>query len=126
MQQLEQLYSSVEWYDYCRPDKLERLLPGSVWYMTAWHGSELVGLIRAIGDDVSVAYIQDLLIRPEYQRKGIGSELLRQALQRFDHIRQFVLMTDDDPEHRAFYEAVGMRPASDMHCTCFVRFQMGL
>lgn len=36
----------------------------------------LAGLIRAVGDGVSISYIQDLLIYPDFQKSRLGSRLL--------------------------------------------------
>ena len=75
------LYGSVGWSSYTRdPAGLHRAVAGSLWRMGAWDGPELVGLVRAVGDDVSIAYVQDVLVRPDRQRRGIGARLLAAAL----------------------------------------------
>lgn len=117
------LYNSVGWTGYTdHPDKMARLLAGSLWYLSAYSDGRLVGLVRAIGDDCSIAYIQDILVDPEYQRQGIGTALIQAALARFASIRQIVLLTDDTAQTKAFYESVGMRPSADLNCLCYVRY----
>lgn len=69
---------------------------------------ELVGLIRVVGDDASIAYVQDLLVKPNHQRRGIATRIMRDAFKRFEHVRQFVLLTDDTAASRAFYESLGL------------------
>ena len=74
------LYGSVGWSSYTRdPAGLHRAVAGSLWRMGAWDGPELVGLVRAVGDDVSIAYVQDVLVRPDRQRRGIGARLQARA-----------------------------------------------
>ena len=56
---------------------LERAYENSFLKIAAFEGKQLIGMVRVVGDGASVILIQDLLVRPEYQRKGIGSQLLR-------------------------------------------------
>ena len=48
--------------------------------ITAWHGSDLVGILRAWSDGAFFGYIADLAVHPDHQRCGIGRELLRRAV----------------------------------------------
>lgn len=82
---------------------------------------ELIGLIRAVGDGVSILYIQDVLVAPEHQRKGVGKKLLQAMLAQYPSIYQTVLMTDNIPERAAFYRACGFTAAADMGCCAFIR-----
>ena len=84
-------------------------------------GRRLVGLVRVVGDGASIAYVQDLLVHPDWQRRGIGARLLRDALERFARVRQFLLLADDAPAPRAFYEAMGLGPVGESHCVAYMR-----
>lgn len=117
------LYKSVGWSNYTRnPDLLERAVANSLWKMGAWDGGELVGLIRAVGDDASIAYVQDILVRPDRQRLGIGTRLLAAALERFAHVRQLVLITDDEEKTASFYRSAGMTDLGELGVRGFARF----
>lgn len=117
------LYGSVGWSSYTRdPAGLHRAVAGSLWRMGAWDGPELVGLVRAVGDDVSIAYVQDVLVRPDRQRRGIGARLLAAALERFAHVRQLVLVADDEEKTASFYRSAGLTDLADEGCRAFVRF----
>lgn len=114
------LYTSVGWSNYTRnPDLLHRAVENSLWKLSVWDGRELVGLARAVGDDASIAYIQDILVRPDRQRNGIGTRLAAAALERFAHVSQIVLITDDEPKTASFYRSVGM---TDLGVRGFARF----
>ena len=92
---LRRLYGSVGWTLYLEkyPD-LTVLLPGCHLVLTAWDGKKLIGLVRTVGDGISIEYIQDILIDPEYQGWGIGSHLLEWVLEQSRDCYQVILTTD--------------------------------
>lgn len=109
------LYAAVGWAAYTRqPAVLMAALAGSTWGCAAWQGPRLMGLVRVVSDDASIAYIQDILVHPEAQRAGLGRRLMQAALDRFAHCRQKVLITDDEPRQRAFYEALGFTEGAEV------------
>lgn len=67
----------------------------------------LVGFLRAVSDGATIAYLQDVLVRRSHQRQGIGQALVDAFLDRYGHVRQRVLLTDDEPGQRAFNETLG-------------------
>ena len=84
MTDLLALYSSVGWTNYTNnPTMLEEAVKASLWQMTVYDKEELVAYIRLVGDGHSVIFVQDLLVRPDYQRQGIGTKLLEEALGTF-------------------------------------------
>lgn len=115
--QLLSLYGSVGWTACTAcPERLHRAVAGSLCCLAAWEDDMLVGLVRAVGDGVSVLYVQDLLVRPEYQRRGIGRSLLEAVLSLYPDVRQKLLLTDDVPETLAFYRALGFSPVGELGC----------
>lgn len=118
------LYKSVGWSMYTRdPARLERALTHSLTVLSAYEGKQLVGLIRAVGDGETILFIQDLLVLPEYQRRGIGKQLIEALLARFPEVRQCVLLTDDDPKTRSFYKAAGFVESQQMGVIAFYHDQ---
>ena len=114
--ELVDLYRSVGWTAYT--DDAERLVDAvNASYCVLAARSEsggLVGLARTVSDGLTVAYLQDILVAPEYQRRGVGGALLDGILARTDGIRQLVLLTDAEPAQRAFYESRGLVEAHDV------------
>ncbi|MFT8771892.1 MAG: GNAT family N-acetyltransferase [Lacticaseibacillus paracasei] len=118
------LYKSVGWSMYTRdPARLERALTHSLTVLSAYEGKQLVGLIRAVGDGETILFIQDLLVLPEYQRRGIGKQLIEALLARFPEVRQRVLLTDDDPKTRSFYKAAGFVESQQVGVIAFYHDQ---
>lgn len=114
------LYQAVGWNMYTRdPKKLERAIAQSLSVLGAYDGDQLVGLIRAVGDDETILFIQDLLVLPSYQRQGIGRQLVDALVDQFPQVRQRVLLTDDQPQTRAFYENIGFVQSSKVGVIAF-------
>jgi GNAT superfamily N-acetyltransferase len=109
--ELVALYEAVGWTAYTRdPDALERAVRASTWVATARVDGALIGFARALSDEVAIAWLQDVLVHPSQQRAGVGSALLRAALDRFALVRTFALLTDDRPEQHLFYRSMGLEP----------------
>lgn len=116
------LYESVGWTAYTdHPEVLRKGFENSMLILTAYEGDQLLGIIRAVGDGYTVVFIQDILVFPEYQRKGIGSALLQAILDRYSHVRQIELATDNTPKTIAFYKSMGFRELSEVDCCCFMK-----
>jgi len=115
--QLVDLYNSVGWLAYTSDEqkpKLQEAINNSNHVVTAWSDERLVGLARCISDDVSICYLQDILIHPEFQRHGIGRKLLSNCLEHFAHVRMKVLITDDEERQKLFYESLGYKNTKDL------------
>ena len=116
------LYESVGWTAYTdRPHILKEGFAHSLLILAAYEGDRLLGLLRAVGDGYTVIFVQDILVYPQYQRKGVGSALLQALLRRFCHVRQIELTTDDTPQTAAFYRANGFSEMSAVGCCGFIR-----
>jgi len=118
--QLVDLYNPVGWLAYTSDEqkpKLQEAINNSTHVVTAWSDERLVGLARCISDDVSICYLQDILIHPEIQRHGIGRKLLSNCLERFAHVRMKVLITDDEERQKLFYESLGYKNTKELRKT---------
>jgi GNAT superfamily N-acetyltransferase len=120
------IYESVGWTVYTRdPDTIRAALAGSSFVAGAFLGERLVGLVRAVSDDATISYVQDVLVHADVQRAGVGAALMDAVAQRYAHVRQHVLLTDDEPRQREFYESLGYaetRDFADGSLRAFVRF----
>lgn len=104
----------VGWWQPPTPDKHLRLLRGSDHVVLAIdaEAGRVVGFVTALTDGVQSAFIPLLEVLPEYQRRGIGQELMRLMLDRLDAIPNVDLMCD--PDVVPFYERFGMTPVTGM------------
>lgn len=119
------LYAAVGWTNYTEhPDMLEKAYANSLLILGAYEGEKLVGILRAVGDGVSAVLIQDILVDPAYQRQGIGSALVKEALRRFSPVYQIQLVTDDTAKTTAFYRSLGFSSLEDLGCRGFMKFHI--
>ena len=116
------LYESVGWTAYTdNPKVLQKGFESSMLTLAAYEGDQLLGIIRAVGDGHTIVFVQDILVFPEYQRKGIGSALLQAILDRYSHVRQIELATDNTTKTIAFYKSMGFREMSEIGCCGFMK-----
>ena len=73
--------------------------------LTAYDSGRLVGCLRILTDGYFFGTITELLVLPAYQRRGIGSRLLRLAGAHTPTLLYF----GAQPEAEAFYEKNGCR-----------------
>ena len=116
------LYASVGWTAYTdHPEQLRKGFENSMLTLAAYEDEQLLGIIRTVGDGHTIVFVQDILVFPEYQRKGVGSALLQAILDRYSHVRQIELATDNTPKTIAFYKSMGFRELSEIGCCGFMK-----
>ena len=116
------LYNSVGWTAYtAHPEVLHKGFDHSLLTLAAYEGEQLLGIIRVVGDGYTIVFVQDLLVFPEHQRKGIGSALLQAVLNQYRHVRQIELATDRTQKTIAFYKSMGFQEMSAVGCCGFIR-----
>ena len=116
------LYESVGWTAYTQsPASLRAGFAASLLTLAAYEGDQLLGIVRTVGDGHTILLVQDILVYPAYQRRGIGTALLQAVLARFSHVRQIQLVTDCTEKTLAFYRAQGFVPLAALGCCGFMK-----
>ena len=112
------LYQAVGWTNYTnQPQMLEQSLAHSLAIYVARDGEEIVGLVRLVGDGFSSVFVQDLIVLPSYQRQGIGSDLMKEALGDYKDAYQVQLATEQTEKTLGFYRFLGFETLSTYDCT---------
>ncbi len=121
---LRVLYESVGWSTYLKDiESFEAMFPASLAVYGAYDDDRLIGIVRLVGDNAHILYIQDIIVNPEYQARGVGKALMERVLFDFEHVRQKVLITDMDDSHvHTFYESIGFIRSTDKNIVCYVKF----
>ena len=70
----------------------------------AWHGTRLIGSIRLLTDGYFFATIPEILVDPDYQRRGIGRRLMELALERAPLGK---VAFSAQPQSVAFFDRIG-------------------
>lgn len=73
---------------------LRTALANSHSLVSAWKNSNLIGLGNAISDGSVVVYYPHLLVRPDYQGMGIGTEIMRRLIEKYKDFHQHILVAD--------------------------------
>ena len=72
--------------------------------VTAWDDQKLVGCIRILSDGYLFGTISEILVLKEYQKQGIGRELMRRAMD----ISPTSLFFGAQPDAEGFYEKLNI------------------
>jgi len=111
------LYQAVGWTNYTdQSEMLEQALSHSLAMYLAFDGEKIVGLIRLIGDGFSSVFVQDLIVLPSYQCQGIGSALMKEALEAYKDAYQVQLVTEQTEKTLGFYRSMGFEILSTYNC----------
>ena len=89
-----------------------KILGGSycVWLAIDSDTNQVVGFINAISDGIMAAYIPLLEVLPEYQNKGIGTNLITRMLDSLNDLYMVDVLCDEDV--LGFYTKLGMMAAT--------------
>lgn len=122
-EEIAALYASVGWIAYTKDlSALSRGFARSLLVLGAYENDRLLGIVRCVGDGETIVWIQDVLVFPDYQRRGVGRALVQAVLDRYPRVRQIELATDgNDPASNAFYQTLGFRRFSDVGITGYMR-----
>jgi GNAT superfamily N-acetyltransferase len=111
LDQLVRLYSLNKWSAANKPQDLHSALLHSHSLISAWDNDTLVGVGNAISDGHLVVYYPHLLVLPEYQRQGIGREIIARLKSRYLGFHQHMLVADRDAVE--FYKRCGFLLAGE-------------
>jgi aralkylamine N-acetyltransferase len=80
------LYVETGWWPDANnhPQLVRSVIDGSLFFMVAREGDDIVGMGRAIGDGVSDAYIQDITVTADRRGEGIATRMVAALV---DHLK---------------------------------------
>jgi ribosomal protein S18 acetylase RimI-like enzyme len=103
---LQQLYQHAPWARGRSLDGIAAMLARTDYHFSAWDGDRLIGFARVLTDGIYRATLWDVVVHPDYQKRGIGEELMQSVLRHpvLARVEKFWLNTRDK---FAFYEKLG-------------------
>jgi predicted N-acetyltransferase YhbS len=72
---------------------------------TAWDGEKLVGVARSVTDFEYCCYLSDLAVDEQYQRQGIGKELIKLTQSKLGGKAKLILLSAPAAEN--YYPKIG-------------------
>ena len=110
------LYRACGWWKPSdKPALLRKIIKGSHCFAVAELRGRIIGMGRAISDDVSDAYIQDMAVLEGERGSGAGGAILETIIKRLknDGIKWVGLIAQDNSEY--FYRKSGFKTLKKAH-----------
>jgi GNAT superfamily N-acetyltransferase len=83
------------------PDAVTRSLPRSLYVITAKYNNEIIAFARVVGDGGLCFYIQEIVVHPHHQKKGIGTEFMK-------HIFEYIKKNAADSSYLGVFVGKGL------------------
>jgi GNAT superfamily N-acetyltransferase len=74
------LRESAGWGNPPLERQIEAGLKNSLFSVTAIYNNQVIGMGRLVGDGFTVCYIQEVIVLPEFQGKGIGKAIMESLI----------------------------------------------
>lgn len=87
------------------PERLSKMLEHGNLIVTARDNGKLIGISRSLTDFSFCTYLSDLAVAEDYQRKGIGKELIRRTKLEAPDAKLILLAA---PDAITYYPKIGM------------------
>ena len=105
------LANDAYWAEGRPRDVVARLIDEAQRVVGVYDGERQIAFARAFTDGVSLVYLADVYVVPEYRGRGIGSELVREMVENGPYAElRWMLHTRDA---HALYRKVGFREPTE-------------
>ncbi len=79
----------------------------SFYHIAVYDENKLIGYVDSVSNGVTDAYIQDLMVHPDYQGWGIGTELMHKMIAHLKELHIYIISVVYDEKLKPFYEKFG-------------------
>ncbi len=98
VEEFNSLYDAVGWGAY--DNRISKIALDNTFYsISVYDKDKIIGFGRLIGDTICFLYIQDVMVRPEYQAKKIGTMIMNKLLEKVKELKK------DNPSLRVYLGA---------------------
>lgn len=84
-------------------------LNNSFFYICCYDDNNLIGFLDVISNGVTDAYIQDVIVNPKYQRKGIATTMMNMAIDRLKQNGVYAISVLFEKNLLTFYQKFGFK-----------------
>lgn len=102
---LSNLREAVGWNRMER--EYENPLMTSYYHIAVYEEDELIGYVDCVSNGVTDAYIQDLMVHPDYQGKGVGTDLMNKMITHLKEKRIYIISVVFEECLKPFYDKFG-------------------
>jgi aralkylamine N-acetyltransferase len=113
LEEIVELYRAAGWWQESPEARaiIPSMIRGSLCFMVARSiEGRIVGMARVISDGHSDAYIQDVVVLPDYRGRGVGRELVRRLTQICVTRKIAWIGLVAEPGTQGLYEELGFGP----------------
>ena len=79
----------------------------SYYHIAVYNKDVLIGYVDCVSNGVTDAYIQDLMVHPDYQGTGIGTSLMNKMITYLKEQQIYMISVVYDESLKVFYEKFG-------------------
>ncbi|MGM9975112.1 MAG: GNAT family N-acetyltransferase [Clostridiaceae bacterium] len=123
IESIKDIYRKESWNAYLKDD--EKLIPAfnnSLYTLGVFDDCKLIAFIRCVGDGEHILIVQDLIVEPEYQKRGIGTYLFSTIMEKYSKVRMFMVVTDiEDIVDNKFYQSFNLKKLEEMNMIGYIR-----
>ena len=105
VKELADLRESIGWNRM--ENEYKNPLLTSYYHIAVYEKEVLIGYIDCVSNGVTDAYIQDLMVHPDYQRRGIGTELMTIMINYLKQKHIYMISVLFEESLKPFYEKFG-------------------
>lgn len=106
--ELQELFASCSWESSKQPELLVKAFLNSSKVVSAYDNNKLVGIARSMDDGFWSSNIDCLLVHKDYQKQGIGTQIIRILLKKLSNVK-FINVCPDKRQSINFYKRFGFK-----------------
>jgi len=106
-EELDELCRAVGWSAFGKD--YPAALDGCAVTTSAWTGGRLVAWTSVVSDNVRHAFLLDVMVHPDFQRRGLGRQVVTQAIDAMRAKGVTAFHFDCAPDQAGFYEKCGFK-----------------
>ena len=105
VKELADLRESIGWNRM--ENEYKNPLLTSYYHIAVYEKEVLIGYIDCVSNGVTDAYIQDLMVHPDYQRRGVGTDLMKKMIDYLKKKHIYMISVVFEENLKPFYEKFG-------------------
>jgi len=98
VEEFNSLYDAVGWGAHSN-NISKRALDNTFYSVSVYEDDMIIGYGRLIGDTICFMYIQDVMVKPEFQNKKIGTIIMNRLLEKITELKK------ENPDIRVYLGA---------------------